>query len=84
MPVTPLCKPFLTKQPRTGGGNAMTFQLENVKQTSTLTLTQCDPPFEKSWPRLCWFMTSMNLSSYGYMLEVAKHERRIIVFQDNS
>ena len=32
VPVTPpFCKPFLTKQPRTGGENAMTFQLENVQ-----------------------------------------------------
>ena len=63
----------------------MTFQLENVKTNEyPVTLRQCDPPFEKSWPRLCWFMTSMNLSSYGYMLEVAKLERRIIVFQGNS
>ena len=30
VPVTPpYCKPFLTKQPKTGGENAMTFQLEN-------------------------------------------------------
>ena len=27
----PFCKPFLTKQPRTGGKNAMTFQLENAQ-----------------------------------------------------
>ena len=33
--------------------------------------------------KICsWFMTSMNPSTYGYMLdEVAKHERRIIVFR---
>ena len=30
------------------------FSLEMSKQTSTLTLTQCDPPFEKSW--LCVYV----------------------------
>ena len=29
--VPPFCKPFLTKQLRTGGENAMTFQFENVQ-----------------------------------------------------
>ena len=32
VPVSPpFWKPFLTKQPRTGGENAMTFKLENVQ-----------------------------------------------------
>ena len=44
VPVTPpFCKPFLTKQPRTGGENAMTFQLENVQ-------TNEYPHFDTVWP----------------------------------
>ena len=34
------------------------------KQTSTITLTQCDPPFEKSWLRL-WLMV-MSLAMLIY------------------
>ena len=30
-PPPPFCKPFLTKQPRAGGENATTSQLENVQ-----------------------------------------------------
>ena len=36
-------KPFLTKQPRTRGENAMTFQLENVQ-------TNEYPQFDRVWP----------------------------------
>ena len=38
----PFCKPFLTKQPRTGGENAMTVQLENVQ-------TNEYPHFDTVW-----------------------------------
>ena len=41
----PFCKPFLTKQPRTGGENATTFQLENIQ-------TNKYPHFDTVWPLL--------------------------------
>ena len=63
----PFCKPFLTKQARTGGENAMTFQ---SKQTSTLTLTQCDPPFEKSWLSV-WYLLSSEIVLLQLRLFVA-------------
>lgn len=40
------------------------FSLKISKQTSTITLTQYDPPFEKSWLRL-WLMV-MSLAMLIY------------------
>ena len=62
----PFCKPFSTKHLEQVAKMPWRFSLKMSKQTSTLALTHCHPPFEKSWLRLC-----RELKIYGCMLKLS-------------
>ena len=48
------------------------FSWKMSKQTSTLPLTQCDPPLEKSWLRLCYYILSHHLWIQAFKISFTK------------